>query len=385
MKPINRYFVRLLPAVTVLWLLAMQGMPCVRACTSAIVRADATRDGRTLLWKHRDTGHAHNFVERVEKTDSTLAFVALFNAGDVRLQESWVGFNEAGFAVMNTASYNLAPDTARVRDREGLIMARALATCRSVADFTSMLDSAISCGTMGVQANFGVVDASGAGAYIEATDHAYKVFPLADAPDGLLVRSNYSYSGGSEGKLGVCRHDNAVKLLAIPVKEKNICPETFTEHLSRSFYDSGAGIDRLENGEMHPADEGNMIPRRSSSASVVIEGCLPGENPAEATVMWVALGFPAASHVEAVTLDSIPAMLRPVGKEFRSPLSTEVNRRRDRTFTRRNKRGKWLFNMDYLRPIMQTERKLSAENYRKGRLRRAMRTSSTREEAKTDN
>lgn len=385
MKPINRYFVRLLPAVTVLWLLAMQGMPCVRACTSAIVRADATRDGRTLLWKHRDTGHAHNFVERVEKTDSTLAFVALFNAGDVRLQESWVGFNEAGFAVMNTASYNLAPDTARVRDREGLIMARALATCRSVADFTSMLDSAISCGTMGVQANFGVVDASGAGAYIEATDHAYKVFPLADAPDGLLVRSNYSYSGGEEGKLGVCRHDNAVKLLATPVKERNISPETFTEHLSRSFYDSGAGIDRLENGEMHPADEGNMIPRRSSSASVVIEACRPGENPAEATVMWVALGFPAASHVEAVTLDSIPAMLRPVGKEFRSPLSTEVNRRRDRTFTRRNKRGKWLFNMDYLRPIMQTERKLSAENYRKGRLRREIRTGSTREEAKTDN
>lgn len=385
MKPINRYFVRLLPAVTVLWLLAMQGMPCVRACTSAIVRADATRDGRTLLWKHRDTGHAHNFVERVERTDSTFAFVALFNAGDVRLQESWVGFNEAGFAVMNTASYNLAPDTARVRDCEGLIMARALATCRSVVDFTSMLDSAISCGTMGVQANFGVVDASGAGAYIEATDHAYKVFPLADAPDGLLVRSNYSYSGDEEGKLGVCRHDNAVKLLAAPVKERNICPETFTEHLSRSFYDSGAGIDRLENGEMHPADEGNMIPRRSSSASVVIEGCRPGENPAEATVMWVALGFPAASHVEAVTLDSIPAMLRPVGKEFRSPLSTEVNRRRDRTFTRKNKRGKWLFNMDYLRPIMQTERKLSAENYREGRLRREMRTGSTREEAKTDN
>ena len=100
--------------------------------------------------------------------------------------------------------------------------------------------------------------------------------------------------------------------------------------------------------------------------------------------MWVALGFPAASHVEAVTLDSIPAMLRPEGKEFRSPFSTEVNRRRDRTFTRKNKRGKWLFNMDYLRPLMQTERKLSEENYREGRLRREKRTGSTREEAKTD-
>ena len=77
-------------------------------------------------------------------------------------------------------------------------------------------------------------------------------------------------------------------------------------------------------------------------------------------------------------------MLRPEGKEFRSPFCNEVNRRRDRTFTRRNKRGKWLFNMDYLRPIMQTERKLSAENYRKGRLRREMRTGSAGEGAGTD-
>ena len=67
-------------------------------CTSAIIGADATRHDRTILWKHRDTGHRHNFVERVAATDTSMAYVALFNAGDTTLREAWVGFNEAGLA-----------------------------------------------------------------------------------------------------------------------------------------------------------------------------------------------------------------------------------------------------------------------------------------------
>jgi len=342
-------------------------------CTSAIVRADATRYGRTLLWKHRDTGHAHNFVERVPGNDSTFTFVALFNAGDSALAEAWIGFNEAGFAVMNTASYNLAPDTARIRDREGFIMARALARCRTIADFTSMLDAEIARGPMGVQANFGVTDATGAGAYIEASDHAYAVFPLEQAPDGVLIRSNYSYSGGERGRLGECRHENARQLLKAPAAARDICAETFTETLSRSFYDSGIQADRLAAGDNYPIDAGNMIPRRSSTASVVIEGVKAGENPARAVVMWVALGFPTASHVEAVTLDSIPPQLRPSGQQWRSEYSSEVNRRRDKAFIRKGgkgKNGKWLFNMPYLRPLMERERELSAKAYSQGRARR---------------
>ena len=52
------------------------------SCTSAIAGASRTSNGRALLWKHRDCGTEHNFIERVPQTDSTLAYVALFNAGD---------------------------------------------------------------------------------------------------------------------------------------------------------------------------------------------------------------------------------------------------------------------------------------------------------------
>ena len=81
-------------------------------CTSAIISGKANPEGRTLLWKHRDTGHEHNFVARVSPTGHSLGYVALFNGGDSLLNEAWIGMNEAGFAIMNTASYNLAPDTA---------------------------------------------------------------------------------------------------------------------------------------------------------------------------------------------------------------------------------------------------------------------------------
>lgn len=72
------------------------------ACTSLLASRAATA-GSPLLWKHRDTGTEHNFIERVDATDSTFAFVALFNGGDSLLAEAWTGMNEAGFAVMNTA------------------------------------------------------------------------------------------------------------------------------------------------------------------------------------------------------------------------------------------------------------------------------------------
>ncbi len=64
-----------------------------------------------MLWKHRDTSQEANFVERSAATDSTFAYVALYNAGDSTLAEAWTGMNSRGFAIMNTASYNLAHTT----------------------------------------------------------------------------------------------------------------------------------------------------------------------------------------------------------------------------------------------------------------------------------
>ena len=56
------------------------------------------------------------FIERVPSDRLYIGYILpFFNAGDSLLHEAWTGFNEAGLAIMNTASYNLAPDTQNKR------------------------------------------------------------------------------------------------------------------------------------------------------------------------------------------------------------------------------------------------------------------------------
>lgn len=325
-------------------------------CTSAIVGPKASRDGKPMLWKHRDTGNTDNFVSKVEATDSTLAYVALFNSGDTALEEAWIGFNEAGFAVMNTASYNLAPDTAAVKDREGIIMTEALKRCRTVSDFDSLLRSLPK--PLGVQANFGVIDACGDGAYFETDDHSWKIFPLSESPSGVIVRTNFSCSGGEENRKGVARYETATAEL-----EKTgwtaLTPEFFTEHLSTFLPATGATA----------PDEGDFIPRRSSSASCVIEGAAPGQSPREGTVMWTALGFPPVAPVMAVTLEEIPRGMLPTPATGRSQLCDEATALRKRIISR-DRNGRWHFNLKQYNIFTQKKKALSEKNYKSARLKR---------------
>ena len=73
-------------------------------CTSAIIGAEANPSGRPILWKHRDTSAIDNKVEYIAPSEAGFGYVALFNAADKDLKEAWIGMNDAGFAVMNTAS-----------------------------------------------------------------------------------------------------------------------------------------------------------------------------------------------------------------------------------------------------------------------------------------
>ena len=156
--------------LTVIGMLAVSG---AYACTSAIVAAKNTVNGRPLLWKHRDTGEENNKVERTPAQNGNFEFVALYNASDTALIDAWMGYNSTGFAIMNTASYNLKDDKVSYKDmdKEGVLMKRALQVCRSVDDFRVLLDTLKR--PMLVEANFGVIDAAGNGAYFETNNYTY--------------------------------------------------------------------------------------------------------------------------------------------------------------------------------------------------------------------
>lgn len=331
-------------------------------CTSAIIGAEASLSGRPLLWKHRDTGTEHNFVARVDR-QGQIPYVALFNGGDSLLAEAWMGLNAEGFAIMNTASYNLAPDTASYKDREGYLMSEALAKCTTLRDFENLLDSLPK--PMGVQANFGVIDASGAGAYYETDDYRYTKYSIDDTPDKLLLRTNYSCSGDSTCGMGYIRYQNAVTLLSPHIKARDITPATFTEKLSRSFYHSLLGRDPMADGDSWAIDQ-DFIPRRSSSASIVIEGIRPGESPT-LSVMWTAIGYPPCATVIPVTVDSVPQRLQPLAEGWRSEECNYVLTLKRRVFPIKRGSGQRYINLNVLRPINERRRAQSLETYRQHR------------------
>jgi hypothetical protein len=282
---------------------------------------------------------------------------------------------------MNTATYNLTAPAKDWQDREGLLMTEALRTCRTLADYYALLMRADG-QDRGVEANFGAFDSEGNGAYFEVDNLQVTVFPMdsvsamalaevvpeekvvmpqVDSISGLLTRTNYSLSGSECNRLGVSRHCSEQHLLDSIMQTDRpwasvgkLAAEDLLETLSRSFYLPAEGIDLLDGTALRRRDTGDVISRRSSSASVVIEGPRPklaaGLSGEKATAnlsgigaagmqstaadmrMWVAIGFPALSEVREARPDSVSPDLLPTAPSHHSPLCDRVNRLRSRAF-----------------------------------------------------
>lgn len=319
------------------------------ACTSAIISADRTVAGRPLLWKHRDTSNANSRIAYIPAEEAgELNYVGLFNANDPHNRQAWMGMNEAGFAIMNTASYNILPKGVKAKNREGVVMAAALKKCRTVDDFAHFLDSLPR--PLGVEANFGVIDALGNGAYFETGNVGYRRYDLKDAPDGILVRTNYSHSGREGEGSGYMREKNALAQLLPAAKTRSITPEFITESVSRSFFRDDIGYDCL-NDSVRIIHDKDFIPRYTSVATCVVEGMRPaGTMPDAATVgeqyiMWTGLGYPPAAEIRPVWCrpDGVAAELQGTGASNHAPLADKAQKARLDVFGTRPKEGKKRF------------------------------------------
>jgi hypothetical protein len=299
-------------------------------CTSAVVSGRVTPDGRPLLWKHRDASDLNNRIVHFEAEGGKLEFVGLVNGVDTMANEVWAGYNTSGFAIMNTASYNLKNDTSSLSDREGVVMKQALGECRTVEDFARLLDSLPR--PIGVEANFGVIDALGGAAYFEVNSYEVFRYDVKDSPDGYLLRTNYSVSGRPNEGYGYIRYDNAARLFSRAASERSITPEWIIGICSRSFYHTLLGRDFTTDTWVVDQD---FIPRRSTSASVVIEGVKSGESPVF-TTMWTMLGYPPCSVVLPVWIGceyGVPTLLQGSEDSVRSPLCEWSNRLKNKVFS----------------------------------------------------
>lgn len=327
------------------------------ACTSAIIGADVNPYGRPLLWKNRDTSTIDNKIEYIGRTKDHPAYVALFNASDTLLSEAWMGMNEYGFAIMNTASYNIKDDDIAEKDmdKEGLIMTLALQNCKTVNDFACLLETLPR--PMGIEANFGVIDAYGDGAFFETNNHSYVRYNLNDDSRHVLIRTNYSHSGRPEEGYGFIREANAKKILDSYIDEKNVTSELLTEKVSRSFWHDLLGKDFAESGENWVIDQ-DFIPRYKSTATIVIEGIEPLRAGEEIVpddiinqyVMWSGLGYPPCSEIYPVFCreDGVAECLRGLNHDGHSSQSDIVKRRRDEVFPFKKGNGEKYIDMKKL-------------------------------------
>lgn len=281
----------------------------------------------------------HNRVDYIAAGgDIKYSFLCLKNSNP-DTDEAWSGLNSEGFSIMNSVSYNIrregddTPDSQM--DQEGFIMYRALATCATIEDFEKLLDGLNA--PFGIEANFGVIDARGGAAYYEVNNFEWVKYDVNDpetAPDGYLIRSNYSFSGREGKGQGYVRYNNAQKNISELLASGGKIDERWVmDCLSRSYYQSYYKMNPYKEGRSFFKDK-DFIPRKSTCAVTIVKGVEKGENPANA-YMCTALGYPPASVL-------VPMMVAD-GKVVNSDMTSSVKSRRSAACDRALKRKERIF------------------------------------------
>lgn len=288
-------------------------IPEALACTTAVISGRFTKSGRPMLWKIRDTEEYDNHMRRFE---SPLGYyVGLVNDSDTLGLQVWGGHNSHGFAIMNSASFNVNKGYKDdFSDQEGILMKRALAECRSLSDFEKLLDSLPR--PMGLAAHFGVIDAEGGAAFYEVNNETWTKFDANEATEGYVLRTNYSFTGEENEGYGYVRFSCAANLFA-PLEPKELTVQMLGSQMSRSMYHGLLGIDYrqlAEQGKLPSKsgyiDSDDLITRYGTSSMILVEGVAKGQDP-ELTTSWVQIGNPYLSPLVPVwTTHEIPAELQ---------------------------------------------------------------------------
>jgi hypothetical protein len=284
---------KILPVLVIALILSFALPIQEHACTTAVISPGAASQGRPLLWKNRDTDFLNNKIIFV--SENPFSYLALINAEDRSGRWVYAGLNSTGFAIFNSVAYNLPEKSGDLKDMEGTIMADALRTCSSVADFEKYIQQNLG-PSLGSLANFGVLDAQGETALFEVSNHSYKKYLTADFPEKYIVNTNFARSGEAETGAGYLRFERASQLF------RQILPGQISHRqiLSQFSRDTGHALVQQPAFPQFKNISGkkpfwiatrDTIDRESTSAAVVVCGRMPGRTNSPAT-LWVMLGEP---------------------------------------------------------------------------------------------
>lgn len=292
------------------WMLVMVfNLHPVRACTSVIVSGRVTKDGRPMIFKHRDTQSLQNLSMVFQ--GPKYRYLGVVNAEDLTPVNVWGGHNEVGFAIINTVAYNLNGD-GKDTDSDGIVMRKALGLCATLQDFERLLDTLKK--PMDLNSNFGVMDARGGCAYYETGNYGYVKFDANDpavAPDGYLMRTNFGFTGDHQFDQGVERYAAISEFMSVASHEGQLEAEYLITRISRYMKH---GLTKINMFDYEPETKSDTtffhfadyITRYSSASVLLVQGVRPEENPRN-TVSWTIMGWP-------LTTVAMPLVLLPSGK-----------------------------------------------------------------------
>lgn len=295
-------------------------------CTTLVAGGAATTSGGPLLWKNRDTSLLSNKVIRVD--EHPYSFIALVDGDDSAGRMAWAGINTTGFAIANSATTNLPLRTGEVTEQDGVVMAEALRTCRTVADLETLITRRQG-PRLGVRSNFFALDAEGGAVIIETHNNGFTRYDAASFPGQRVPNTNYSRSGTENNGGGYLRFDREDELLR-GIPDGRLDAATIFRVLARDLGHPLLRHPERDAWKALPADtpywihSNYTIDRPSTSAAVVIQGVKPGQDPSRST-MWVALGEPVTTiAVPLWAAAGVPPDEVWQGKD--APITAEANR-----------------------------------------------------------
>lgn len=264
-------------------------------CTIGIAAGKATFDGRPLIWKTTDGTPQDMVVIYYDE----MKYSFLGNTPAKKSGYTFFGLNERGLGIVESNAPDL--ETGSTGYGNFSFLWQALGTCAVIDDFVYLLDSTNITGRR-TYANYAVIDTTGAAILFETAGSQYWKFDVNDttvAPDGYLVRANFSINGGGSG--GLDRFNRSSKLIADFYAGDSLNYKSILRYQMRDFSDwESEAIPvpypdywNLETpyGYIHT---GASICGFDTYTGAVIQGVLPGDNAGLST-MWKILGSPAAS------------------------------------------------------------------------------------------
>ena len=305
-------------------------------CTTAVISGMATVDGAPILWKNRDTDHLFNKVIYVD--EKPYSYIAIVNNKELSGRIVWSGLNEKGFAIMNSAAYNLPVKQGEMKDLEGIIMADALRKCASVDDFEGFIKENLG-ESFGSQANFGVIDAFGNAALFEVHNHGYKRFDALSFPEHYIVNTNFSRSGKENKGYGYVRFMQVEKMFKA---RKKLSHSYLLVSVIRNIDNPLIPVLPIEkwhyltNKKPYFVYTYDSINRSYTANAFVVHGVKPGTDKKYAT-MWVALGEPITTIAVPLWVCTCSTPFELKGGE-KAPIALESMRLKD--MLRPYKKGK---------------------------------------------